>query len=135
MNPKPTTPDPLAQRMKKLGIHPDELRESFVRSGGHGGQNVNKTSTCVLLTHLPSGTQVKCQTARTQAANRTLALTRLLDKIQDSRDAQNAAHIDQKEKARRRNRPRSRAAKERILTAKNRQSQKKANRRTPKSDY
>jgi protein subunit release factor B len=120
--------------MKKMGIHPDDLSETFVRSGGHGGQNVNKTSTCVMLTHLPSGTQVKCQTARTQAANRTLALTRLLDKIQASRDAEKAAAISSKEKTRRQNRPRSRAAKERILTAKNRQSQKKANRRPPKSD-
>jgi len=41
----------LAQRMAKLGVNESEIEESFVRSGGHGGQNVNKTSTCVMLLH------------------------------------------------------------------------------------
>src|SRR6267378_5823321 len=51
--------DQLAQRMAALGVREADIEESFVRSGGHGGQNVNKTSTCVMLLHRPTGLQVK----------------------------------------------------------------------------
>ena len=50
----------LAARMAALGVRESDLEESFVRSGGHGGQNVNKVSTCVMLLHRPTGVQVKC---------------------------------------------------------------------------
>lgn len=52
------------ERMVALGVRECELEESFVRSGGHGGQNVNKTSTCVMLLHRPTGVQVKCQATK-----------------------------------------------------------------------
>jgi protein subunit release factor B len=58
MNEAKTIPDKEAQilgRMETLGVLEADVRETFVRSGGHGGQNVNKTSTCVMLTHLPTG--------------------------------------------------------------------------------
>lgn len=45
----------LLRRMQAMGVAEADVQESFVRSGGHGGQNVNKTSTCVMLTHLPTG--------------------------------------------------------------------------------
>jgi protein subunit release factor B len=51
----------LEERFARLGIKEDDLEESFVRSGGKGGQNVNKVSTGVVLLHRPSGTLVKCQ--------------------------------------------------------------------------
>src|ERR1035438_8524998 len=71
----------LSQRMAALGVREAELEESFVRSGGHGGQNVNKTATCVMLLHRPTGLQVKCQTTRHQGLNRFIARRILLDKI------------------------------------------------------
>src|SRR5207302_8967450 len=72
----------LNARMSALGVQEAEIEETFVRSGGHGGQNVNKTATCVMLLHRPTGLQVKCQTTRQQGLNRFLARRLLLDKIE-----------------------------------------------------
>jgi len=47
--------------MEALNIREEEIRESFIRSGGKGGQHVNKVSTCVYLKHIPTGIEVKCQ--------------------------------------------------------------------------
>ncbi len=115
----------LAERMALLGILEADLDESFVRSGGHGGQNVNKVSTCVQLVHRPTGVAVKCQTTRQQGMNRFLARQMLLDKIEEGRRAVAAAERARIEKVRRQKRPRSRGAKERILASKSRQSNKK----------
>jgi len=120
----------LAQRMAVLGVKEADIDESFVRSGGHGGQNVNKVATCVMLLHRPTGTQVKCQETRQQGLNRFIARKLLLDKIESDRRQRAAAERARIEKARRQKRKRSRGAKERILANKARQSQKKANRRS-----
>jgi protein subunit release factor B len=119
----------LLRRMAALGVSEADLDETFVRSGGHGGQNVNKTSTCVMLLHRPTGLQVKCQTTRQQGFNRFLARCLLLDKIESLRRARENAERARREKIRRQKRPRSRAAKERMLADKARHAAKKASRR------
>src|SRR3954451_3675804 len=100
----------LAQRMAELGVRNADIEESFVRSGGHGGQNVNKTSTCVMLLHRPTGTQVKCQATRQQGLNRFFARRLLLDKIEALKKGFISAKRAQDEKIRRQKRRRSRRA-------------------------
>jgi len=118
----------LARRMVALGVNETDLQETFVRSGGHGGQNVNKTSTCVVLLHRPTGLQVKCQATRQQGLNRFIARRLLLDKVESLRTGCVAAERASTEKIRRQKRRRSRRAKERMLANKARQSAKKQSR-------
>ena len=124
----------LATRMEALGVRETDIEESFVRSGGHGGQNVNKTSTCVQLLHRPTGVQVKCQSTRQQGLNRFIARRLLLDKIETLRQGIASAERAKMEKIRRQKRKRSRRAKERMLADKARHSMKKHERRGFSSD-
>lgn len=119
----------LSRRMAALGVRESEIEESFVRSGGHGGQNVNKTSTCVMLLHRPTGLQVKCQATRQQGLNRFLARRLLLDKIEAMKTGFVAAQRAEIEKIRRQKRKRSRRAKARMLADKAHHAEKKAARR------
>jgi len=119
----------LSRRMAALGVREADIEETFVRSGGHGGQNVNKTATCVMLLHRPSGLQVKCQTTRHQGRNRILARRLLLDKLEALRKTRADAERARLEKLRRQKRPRSRGAKERMLADKSRRASRKESRR------
>jgi len=75
----------LEERFTALGIMEQDILEKFIRSQGHGGQKLNKTSSCVYLRHIPTGIEVKCQQERSQALNRFLARRLLADKIEQQR--------------------------------------------------
>jgi len=114
--------------MSQLGIRDADLEETFARSAGPGGQNVNKVATAVTLRHRPSGTSVTVQDSRSQARNRKLARERLLDAIEQAQERARAAKIAEREKARRRKSPRPAALKQKILEAKRRRGEIKRQR-------
>jgi protein subunit release factor B len=115
----------LKKKMDKLEIYEKDLKEKFVHSGGKGGQNVNKTSTCVYLKHIPTGIEVKCQEERTQALNRFLARRILVNKIETIKLGELSEEKKRIEKIRRQKRKRSKRAKEKMLENKKKQAQKK----------
>jgi protein subunit release factor B len=125
----------LAARLFRLGVKPEDLVEKFIRAGGPGGQNVNKTSTAVYLKHVPSGIDVKMQQERSQALNRFLARRALADKLEARLRGKQSAEAARVAKLRRQKRRRSRRAKEKVLAAKSLQAKKKASRAAPDREY
>ncbi len=105
----------LQERMAAFEIKEEDLEETFTRSGGKGGQNVNKVATCVILLHRPTGTLVRCEQERSQGLNRYLARKRLVDKIEQKILGDASTQRQAIEKIRRQKRKRSARAKEKML--------------------
>ncbi len=121
----------LLARMEKLGVREEDLRETFVRASGSGGQKVNKTSSCVFLMHVPTGLSVKCQDERSRAMNRFLARRILIDRIERIQKGRASLQRQKIEKIKRQKRKRSKRAQEKVLRLKHIQSEKKTLRSSP----
>ena len=124
----------LLERMKQWNVRESDIRETFVRAQGRGGQKVNKTSSCVMLEHIPTGIAVKCQTERSQAMNRFIARRMLLDKIESRELGRQSTERQRIEKIRRQKKRRSRKSREKMLRLKKERGELKELRRQPKED-
>jgi len=111
--------------MEALGIREADIEESFIRSGGKGGQHVNKASTCVYLKHIPSNIEVKCQKERSQALNRYHARVLLINKLDEMMRGRESEEQKRIEKLKRQKRKRSKRAKEKMLADKHKTGVKK----------
>lgn len=118
-------------KLQKLGILKKDVVEKFIRSGGPGGQNINKVATAVYLKHLPSGIEVKMSRERSQALNRFLAWRLLAQKIEQKIAGRKSEEQARIEKMRRQKRRRSRRAKAKMLRDKKIISEKKRLRQKP----
>jgi peptide chain release factor 1 len=80
-------------KQAQINIRPEDIRMDFYRSGGHGGQNVNKVSTAVRLTHIPTGVVVECQEERSQLKNREKGMKILESRLYNMMQEQNVKNI------------------------------------------
>lgn len=126
--------DKLRQHLEALGVDVSRVEETFVRSQGAGGQNVNKVSTCVVLHYAPLHLTIKMQDGRTQAGNRATAWTLLRDKVIALKKARAAAARAAQEQKRRQKRARPKWLKREILKAKSVRSTVKKARRQPQME-
>ncbi len=125
---------PFIKKAAELGILAEDISETYVTGSGKGGQKVNKTSSCVVLKHLPSGTVVKCQKHREQISNRLSAYKLLILKIEDQIKGNESDRAKAIFKIRKQKQRRSRKAKEKILQDKAHRSQLKKQREDIRSD-
>lgn len=108
----------ILRRMRDLSVHPDDFQERFSRSGGPGGQHVNKVSTAATVRHIPTGQSVTASDSRSQGANRLLAMNRLLDGMETQRKNDLLARRAAVSKARRQRAKRSRGTKRKLVADK-----------------
>ncbi len=127
----PATIEAIGDLLRRAGIAEEDLREQFVLGSGSGGQKINKTSSAVRLTHVPTGLWVKVQASRSREDNRWLARRALAERLLEIRDGERSARQQEREKIRRQKRRRSRRQKARMLDDKAKHAAKKAARRPP----
>ncbi len=121
-------PTQIVERLAALGTSPAEVEERFVRGAGPGGQKINKTSSTVWLRHGPTGTEVRCQRERSQAANREVAWAELCEKLETRARTAAEAVVDARETERRRTRQKSHGQKVRMIETKKRRARHKSRR-------
>lgn len=103
--------DELEKRMAALGLRETDLKERYVRSSGPGGQNVNKTASCVYLKHIRSGLEVKMQRERSQGLNRYYARKRLCELLEEEKTGGKSPAALKAEKIRKQKQRRKRRSK------------------------
>ncbi len=118
----------LRTRMQKLRVREEDLEESFIRGSGAGGQKINKTSSTVVLRHVPSGIEVRCQRERSQSQNRLIARQELCDRLEAAFQKAKLEIQNEREKVRRQTRARPRGLKKRLVAGKRHRSGIKQNR-------
>jgi protein subunit release factor B len=90
----------LLAQMERCGVQERDLEEKFIRSGGPGGQHVNRTATCVYIKHTTTGFEVKMQKARSQALNRFYARRRLCELIEEGDGSHKSKEMLRRDKLR-----------------------------------
>jgi len=108
-------PPEVLQKAHDLGINQQDIIEKFVTGGGAGGQKINKTASCVMLKHIPTGTIVRCQKHREQSKNRVSAYKLLILKIEEQIRGKKSELAKRIHKIRKQKQKRSKRAKEKIL--------------------
>jgi protein subunit release factor B len=105
----------LCKKMATLGIQEEDLVEKFILGSGKGGQNINKTASCVYLRHVPTGLEVKCQQERSRELNRYLARKMLCELFLEHLGLPTQKSIEE-EKKRKRKKDKARKLKKKQLS-------------------
>lgn len=122
-------PEYVRAHLAALGCDVARVEESFIHSGGAGGQNVNKVATCVQLRYAPRNFLLKMQEHRTQGENRLAAWKLLATRLQQQRDQQAAERQAARELKRRQNAKRPRGVKRQFVELKRRRAKTRSERR------
>jgi protein subunit release factor B len=121
-------PDYLRAHLAALGCEAARVEESFIHSGGAGGQNVNKVATCVQLRYAPRNLLIKMQEHRTQAANRLAAWRLLASQLEKQRERVAQERRAARELKRRQNAPRPRGIRKAFVELKRRGARRRSER-------
>ncbi len=112
----------IVEKAKELDLNPEDFEMQFVTGSGKGGQKINKTSSCVILKHVPTGTIVKCQKHREQSRNKLFAYKLVILKIEEQIKGKDSDRAKKIFKLRKQKQRRSKRAKEKMLDDKSHRS-------------